>query len=611
MNGYHGQILEVDLTAGITRDLPITEAFCRKFIGGATLAAALAYDRVKEGVDPLGADNPLIFAVGPFTGTGIPMVSRYAVCGISPLTGQWGEATSGGAFPFRLKDSGYDGIIITGKSDVPVYLSVRDGKAEIRDASSIWGKDCYQTQEMIKKEPGMENTGVACIGVAGERQILYSGIMNDEGRAAARTGMGALMGSKKLKAVAVAGEMKVTLDNRKKLRKLSKSAVKDIRGRMALKVLGEYGTLFYTDMGMTLGDTPARYFTRSVFKAHKVTGDALRKSYAVESYACKGCPIGCGRLIRNFSPEYETVDGPEYETTVGFGPLCMNHDWDSIIKANQLCNIHGIDTISAGVSIAYAMYLYDKGVISREMAGMEINWGDGSAILRLIELIIKQEGIGKLLSRGTLRMARELGRDEDEAAQVKGLEMPMHESRAFHGLGVSYATSPRGACHLKGDFYNVDLGGMILEFDILPGDRMSSENKGVYAAKYQSWKDLFDSLTLCKFSPLNPTQVCDMLSAVTGWNFKPAELLTAGDRSVSLKRAISNKCGVTRADDKLPNLCLEPLTEGATAGKELNLDLMLEEYYTYRDWDLKTGKPSRESLLKLGLNNVATEMYPE
>ena len=609
MNGYHGKLLEVDLTNKTTHDLPLSEDFCKQFIGGATLAAALVYDRVNPDTDPLAPENPMVIATGPFTGTPIPMVSRYAVGGISPLTGFWGESTSGGVFPFRLKGSGWDGIIITGKADGPVYLYLKDGQAEIKDAAALWGKDSYETQKMIKEDLADPQVSVACIGPAGEKRIKYACIMNDKGRAAGRCGFGALMGSKNLKALAVAGNLRPKFADSAKVGELAKQAVKDINGNLVSVAFREYGTLMYTDMGLTLGDTPAKYFTKSVFKASEVTGQALRQKYSVANYACRGCPIGCGRELKEFKPGLN-IDGPEYETTIAFGPLCMNTDFNSIIEANHLCNVNGIDTISAGVSVAYAIYLYEKGALSMDQVGFELKWGDGDIILRLVQMIINQEGIGELLSRGTLAMARELGRNEGEAAQIKGLEMPMHEGRAFHGLAVSYATGPRGACHLKGDYYNVELGNMILEYMILPGDRVVSEGKGEPAAKYQSFKDLFDAFTLCKFAPLQVPQLCDMLNALTGWDFGPEELLAAGDRSVNIKRAVSNKFGLSREHDNIPKICLDALEEGSTAGIQPDLEVMLKEYYQYRGWDWETGKPGKEKLIELGLNHIAEDFYP-
>jgi aldehyde:ferredoxin oxidoreductase len=590
-------------------DWPLSEDFLEKYIGGATLAAALVYDRLGKGTDPLAPGNPLVFATGPFTATMLPMVSRYAVGGISPLTGFWGEATSGGRFPFRLKGAGWDGLLVKGRADRPVYLTLQDGKAEIREASHLWGKDSYQTQKAIREELKEESVSVACIGSGGEKLIRYAAIMNDSGRAAGRCGLGALMGSKNLKAVAASGNRKPELSNPEKVRDLAKRAVAQIKGNLVSVAFREYGTMMYTDMAMILGDAPARYFTKDIFPVSKVTGQALRQAYVVRNYACQGCPIGCGRELVDFKPGVN-VDGPEYETTVAFGPLCLNTDLDSIVRANHLCNTHGIDTISAGVSIAYAFYLYELGVISQNQVGFELTWGDGEAVIKLVEMIVAKEGIGEILSQGVLAMAKEFGRNADEAAQVKGLEMPMHDGRAFHGMALSYATGPRGACHLKGDYYNVDLGNMVLEYMILPSERLSSQGKSEGVAKFQSWKDLFDSLTLCKFAPLTPTQICEMLNAITGWKYGPNELLAAGDRSMNLKRAISNKLGLTREHDKLPRICLAALDEGSTAGVEPDMEKMLRGYYQFRGWDWETGRPSKARLLELGLSQVAAEMYP-
>lgn len=608
MKGYHGKFLEVDLSSQTIKDFPLSEDFCKKYIGGATMAAALVFDRINPDTDPLSPENPIVMATGPFTGSSIPMVSRYAVAGISPLTGFWGEATSGGVFPFRLKGSGWDGLIISGRAKTPVYLYLNDGKAEVRDASDLWGQDTYDTQKAIKETAGDSPVSVACIGPAGEKLIRYACIINDKGRAAGRCGMGALMGSKNLKAVVVSGNKRSQHADKKTLAELSKQAVKDINGNLVSVALREYGTLMYSDMAMVLGDAPVKYFTKSVFPVSKVTGQTLRQEYSVSNYACRGCPIGCGREIKDFKPGLN-IDGPEYETSIAFGPLCMNTNFNSIIEANHLCNAYGMDTISAGVSIAYALYLYEKGILDKDRVGFELKWGDGECILKLVQSIIDLEGIGSLLSKGTLGMARELGRDEGEAAQVKGLEMPMHEGRAFHGLAISYATNPRGACHLKGPYYDIDLGNMVLEYMVLPSDRLVSEGKGEPAAKFQSFKDLFDALTLCKFSPVQVPQICDMLNAVTGWKFSQEDLLTAGNRSVNLKRAISNLLGVTRDHDKLPEICLVPLNEGTTDGVQPNMETMLKEYYQYHGWDWESGKPTKDKLIELGLTHVADKLY--
>jgi aldehyde:ferredoxin oxidoreductase len=435
--------------------------------------------------------------------------------------------------------------------------------------------------------------------------------MNDRGRAAGRCGMGAAMGAKNLKAVAVSGSRRTEPADPPAVSALAKEAVKTIRANLVSTALKEYGTLFYMDMGMALGDVPARYYTRSVFPAEKISGQALRQRYPVGNYACQGCPVGCGREVKDVRPGLARVDGPEYETTAAFGPLCMNFDLASILEANHLCNAYGMDTISTGVVIAYAMYLYEQGALGPKTADMTIQWGDGRTIVELVHRIARKEGVGELLGKGTLAMARALGRDLEEVSQVKGLEIPMHDARAFCGQAVTYATGPRGGCHLKGDYFNIDLGGKIKELNLFPGDRFQSKGKGESAAKLQSLKDLYDAVLICKFAPLRVTQLCRILTAVTGRSMDPETLLEAGDRSVTIKRAVSNKLGLTRAHDRLPAIATDALSEGATAEKQPEMERMLKEYYTYRGWDWQTGRPSRATLIQLGLDHVARDFYPE
>ncbi len=609
MFGYNGKFLKVDLTGKDVGSLDLTEAQVKDFVGGAGLSARLLYDSVDKNRDPLAPESPLVFAAGPFTGTTIPMVSRSAICGISPLTGIWGESTTGGAFPFRLKAAGFDGIYITGRARKLSYLYISNGKAELRDATHLKGADTYQTQETLKDEIKGPGLSVSCIGVAGEKQIRYACVMNDKGRAAGRCGMGALMGSKNLKAVVVTGNAKAAVADEAKISALTKQLRDTFSSNFMSVAYREYGTMLYIDMGMFLGDAPARYFTRSVFPARNITGQALRENYTVNNYACFGCPIGCGRSVRNVSKALPEVDGPEYETAIGFGPLCMNSDLKAVILANHMCNAAGIDTISASVSIAYAMYLFEQGILSEKKAGMPVKWGDSQTILKLVGMIINGEGIGKLLGQGTRRMAEVLGADPADAAHVKGLEMAMHDARAFTGEAISYATGPRGACHLKGDYYGVDLAGAYPEIGVFAGDRFQNEGKAVMAANYQSFKEMFDSLLMCKFAPVTVTAIADVLNGITGWKYGPEDIIKAGERSLDIKRAISNKLGVTREDDKLPAICVRPLDEGTTAGKSPDMGVLLKEYYAARQWDWETGRPLKNKLVQVGLPDVAADLW--
>ena len=611
MKGYFGKFLKVDLSEKKIEDYNISDDDLKKFVGGSTLAAKIIYDYVKPGMDPLSPENPLVFAAGPFIGSNIPMVSRAAICGISPQTGIWGESTTGGRFPFRLKGSGYDGIIITGKSESPVYISVKDGKAEINDASHLWGTcDSYATQEKIISEKGAKFS-VACIGSGGEKLIPYSAIMNDAGRAAGRCGLGALMGSKNLKAVAVSGNKKTEHADSKAMKDIVEKTRYYVNGYVNANGFKLYGTNWYMDLAMRLGDTPAKYYTKSVFPASKVHGPAFRTKYNMGNYACMGCPIGCGRVVKNFSPEIKQVDGPEYETVGVFGPLCMNFDMETIVKANHMCNVSGIDTISAGVSIAFAMHLFERGVLTVENSGMEIKWGDGDVILKLLQMIIDQEGIGKILSKGVKKMAQELGADPEDAVHVKGLEIPMHDPRAYQGSALTYAVGPRGACHLKGNYYLLDAPGNenAVEVGITFTDKNDPAQKGALSVKILSFCELYNSFSLCQFSPMPASLISRALSAITGNDFKTMDLLTFGERSINLKRAINNRLGITRENDKLPKLVRKALKEGATAGIEPDLDLMLREYYESSNWDWETGKPQKDKLLELGLDEAAKHLW--
>jgi aldehyde:ferredoxin oxidoreductase len=611
MKGYFGKYLKIDLTSGQTEEMPISETDQEKYIGGTTLAAKILYDHVKPGMDPLSPDNPIIFNTGPFTGSNVPMVSRAAICGISPGTGLWGEATTGGKFPMRLKGTGYDGLIITGKAENPVYLLIKDGTCKICEAAHLWGKaDIYETQKKIKEEVG-KKTSIACIGAGGENLINYSNIMNDEGRAAGRCGMGALMGSKNLKALVVSGNQKCEIAHPQKLKEViseARDAIKSSANTQAYKL---YGTNFYMDLAMRIGDTPTKYFTKSVFPAGKVHGPAFREKYRMGNYACSGCPIGCGRVIKDFSEDIKQVDGPEYETVGAFGPLCMNFDLDSIVMANHLCNAHGIDTISAGVSIAFAMHLFEKGILTQEKTGMDILWGKSEIILKLVNLIINQEGIGTLLSKGVKQIAAELNVNPEEAAHVKGLEFPMHDPRAYQGAALSYAVGPRGACHLKGSFYSLDAPGNDagLELGITFSDKNDPNQKGAMGAKLLQFCELYNSFTMCQFSPLPAQMIARILNDITGSDFKTMDLLSFGERSLNLKRAINNKLGVTRKDDHIPDIARKALNEGGTAGIEPDMDLMLKEFYAVSNWDWETGKPKKEKLLELGLKFVADDLY--
>lgn len=423
------------------------------------------------------------------------------------------------------------------------------------------------------------------------------------------------MGAKKLKAIVTYGDRRPSVANSGKLKADIKAAlvvpITELTALSTREMFREFGTIGYLDMAMYLSDAPAKYFSKSVFPVEEIDAKALKQKYTVTSTACSGCPIGCGRLTEYGNHGIDKVDGPEYQTATALGPCCMNFDLDSIIHANHLCNDYGIDTISTGVSIAFAMYLYEKGVLTKDQMGMEMKWGDSKAIVGLVEKIAKREGAGDILAEGVKRIAEKFGVSRDEAVHVKGLEIPMHDPRAFFGDAVDYATSPRGACHTKGDYYMVDMGRGVSDAGIMPGDRFeSSENKGAMVAKYQNLRDLFNSLPLCIFSTIiSPEHIAGLLNAVTGWDFNANSMMMAGERSFNVKRMINIKLGITKEDDNLPKIATTALSEGTSQGKEPDMETLMRGHYKERGWDVATGKPTKGKLQQLGLSGMIKEIY--
>ena len=614
MYGYHGKILQVDLNNRKTKDIALNEDDLKNFIGGGGLAARLLYPLMTGSPDPLGPQNPLLFITGPFTASPVPSSGRHTICARSPLTGVWGETSSGGFFGVAFKSTGYDGLLVTGRSAQPVYIVVHAGGVEIKDAAHLWGKGFYETRDALLTEVGEKRARVTAIGQGGEKLVRYAAVMNDDGRAAGRCGMGAVMGSKKLKAVVAYGDKRAPLADSAALKENIKASLPlslmDLTALSTREMFRSFGTIGYIDMAMYLSDAPAKYFTKSIFPVEEINARALKEKYLVTSVACYGCPLGCGRLTRYGRHGIKQVDGPEYESAIALGPLCMNFDLDSLVYTTHLCNDYGLDTISAGVCIAFAMYLYEKGVLTRDKAGMELKWGDKDAIISLLEKIALREGVGDLLAEGVKRMADKLSVSQDEAAHVKGLEIPMHDPRAFFGDAVDYATAPRGACHTKGDYYMVDMGRGVVEADIVPGERFeSSEDKGAMTAKYQNLRDLYNSLPMCILSDvISPDTLATLLNNITGMDFDANSLLKAGERSFNLKEMINVRLGADEKDNRLPRIATAPLSEGSSYGKEPDMETLLRGYYKERGWEEDTATPTRETLEQLGLSEVVKEI---
>ncbi|SHF30888.1 aldehyde:ferredoxin oxidoreductase [Desulfofundulus australicus DSM 11792] len=593
MLGFVGKIACVNLTDGTVevRPTPVKEA--GKFIGGSGLAARLLYHDLKPEVGPLEEGSPVAIFAGPVTGTAVPSSSRFVVCGRSPLTGFWGESTSGGKFGVVLKRAGFDGLIITGKARELVYLLVENGKVEIKPAFNLKGRDTYGTQEELKKVHGTE-ASVACIGTAGENLVPIASVINDNGRAAGRMGFGAALGSKNLKAIVAAGRGEIPVASTQALQELARGL--NALYKKTTLLTNQFGTLGYLDIGYYFGDVPVKYFTRGIFPIDRMNARRFREEYAVHARACWGCPIGCGRELKF---KGRVVDGPEYETAVSFGPLLENFDLDTIVEANHLANCHGFDTISAGVTLGFLMYLKEQNMLPAGLKEEVPAFGDREGILEALKQTAENRGIGRLIGQGVTRTAKELGVSQGYAAAVRGLEIPMHEPRASVGQALSYATGPRGACHQRGDFFQVDLG-LLKDGDlhIRGGDRTNLQGRVEAVVNLQCLRELDNCLLKCNFAFTPLKVVVDALKAVTGYPWTPENTLQAAKNSLAVKRMISFNLGSSSADDRLPDHFRKALGEGGAYGIVPDIEKYLPEFYRLQGWN-EDGTVPRELVSRL------------
>ena len=615
MNGYHNRVLIADLTHGTLRDEPLNERYARDFLGSTGLAARYLYDMVDEKTDPLGPDNPLILMPGLLNGTSGPSVSRWGGATKSPYTGYYADANAGAWFGAELKNAGYDGIILQGQSARPVYIYIKDGVAEIKDAGHLWGKDTYKTQEEIKKEQGDNRVQVACIGPASENLVLYGNIMSEWGHCLGRAGLGCVMGSKKVKAIAVRGKMKLPMALPEEFRETAKQAMNEVKEGFLSMIMHETGTAGWIDSAISYGDGPTRYYTAPTMpESTKISGAEQLEKYQIENTACYGCPIRCRKVlaIKEGKYLYDKVEGPEYETLMAWGAMMgLDLDMSTAVYINELCNGYGFDSISSGASAGYAFYLYNLGVINeKDTDGLKLTWGNTDAAIELLHLIGKNQGFGAVLAGGTKRMAQQYGRPAGEAVQCKGLEFPMHDPRAYHSMGLVYATAARGADHNKNDAYQVDGGTSHPDLGLEITDRFAVD-KAAGVEKGQNFRALTDNLGFCHFAQIPFNLMIDMVNAATGWNTTVDELLKAGERTFQLQRALSCKLGVTAKDDVLPELAIRPIPDGGQEGHVPNMRKMLPEYYAIRDWNKATGKPSKKRLESLGMPEIAVSIRAE
>jgi len=613
LKGYMGKILQVDLTNKKTSIIPLNLDWAREFLGGSGYAARFLYEHLTKELDPLSPDNPLLFMTGPLTATAAPTAGRYVVCAKSPLTNIWGESTSGGHFGAEIKFAGFDGILFIGKAEEPTYVFVNDDNVEFKSAKKLWKKDVYTTQEAIKKELGDKKVKVACIGIAGANLVRFAAIMNDEGRAAGRTGMGAVMGSKNLKAIAIKGRGAVEVNDAFKYLGLVRTINKHQMEKFSCRMFRELGTSGYLDTGYAFGDTVAKYYTKGDWElTSNLSGCTQKEKYVVKDTACFACSIACGKLLENKEGKYKVpvTEAAEYETLGTFGSLCLNKNIESVFKANHLANKHGIDTISGGAIIAFAMYLFDKGIITKDdTEGLEIKWGDSDVIIELIEMIAQRKGFGNVLAEGTQSVADKFNVNRDDVAVVKGLDVPMHDPRANFGMAIQYATASRGACHMAGDDYEVCLGNAEPAFGVDFHDRTSDDRLGEIIPNLQDYRSVFSSLIFCNFSHPTGQDIANLVTMATGNEYSIDDLRKAGDRIFTLKRVINNKLGITADDDFMPKILLTPL-EGGTDGRVPDFERQKKEYYEFRKWDA-SGKPTKEKLQELGLDFTIPDIWGE
>ncbi|MGD0975745.1 MAG: aldehyde ferredoxin oxidoreductase family protein [Candidatus Korobacteraceae bacterium] len=605
MGGYIGKLGWIDLSTGTVKVEEIAEDVRRKYIGGTGLAAYILRQFPFSKIDPLGPENVLVFSSGPLTGANVPTSGRYAVAAKSPLTGVWGEADSGGKFGISLKAAGYDAIAITGRASSPAVLSIIEGSISIVSAESVWGKDTYDTHDILARKYGSK-AAIVCIGPPGERMVPLACIMTEgsHARAAGRCGLGAVMGSKQLKAIVADGTARTPVEHPKELQQSIRELVPVMMEKM--KRQRTFGTPGGTVGNAVLGDLSAHNWTDGNCgkAAECLSGEIMMTEYAAGKYHCPPCVIGCGKEVRVPKGPYAGTTTPlEYETIGGFGPQCGAFDWNVIIEANNLCNRLGMDTISVSGAVAFVFEAVSKNLIKNPSGGPKLEWGNGEAVLSLVQQIASGEGLGTLMQGGIRKAAQQIGPEADKfAMHVKGLEPPYHDPRALASLAVAYATAARGACH-RGCTH-------LLERVPMPGlgypkplDRLAHEGKGKSTAIAQNFAELFNNLKLCSIamSALDVPIVLKWTNYVTGWDMDAEELLRAGERSFNVKRLLNISCGLTRADDTLPyRFTHEPFPSGASAGHVPDLPNMLDEYYEFRGWG-KDGVPSDSKLRQLGL----------
>jgi aldehyde:ferredoxin oxidoreductase len=612
--GFMGKMLWVDLSENKLKDEVLDEGLGRQFIGGYGLGAHILFSRQKAGIDPLGPNSILGVTTGMLTGTPAISASRYAVVGKSPLTGGWGDANSGGNFGPYLKFAGYDAVFFTGRSEKPLYLFIDNGKAELRDAAHLWGKDTFQTEDILKAELG-KDVEVACIGPAGEKVARIAAVMTAKGRAAARSGLGAVMGSKKLKAIAVKGNTKIPLADEARANALRKKCLKELTGHTDM--MRESGTPgIFIDCAEN-GDTPTKNWSGTAtidFLDYKDISAEPVIERQEKRYACWHCPLGCGGHMKEGRGEYKYEAGahkPEYETLGMFGADCLNSNLESIIKLNDICNRYGVDTISAGATMAFTIECYERGLITKaDTDGIEMTWGNHKSIVAMTEKMVKREGFGDVLADGVKLAARRIGKGASRyAMHIHGQEVPAHDPKFGYHWATTYRMDATPARHTQGPGVPV------------PGMGLPEHDEKAFSGRAQAHKlaSDFSHVVSCSGTCLfgfwampDVSSFIDFMNVVSGWDFTREEIFKTGERIANIRQAFNIREGLNPLEYKIPGRIYghPPPKRGPLAGITVDEETLYSEYLAAMDWDLETAKPSKKKLLELGLDDVAKELWP-
>jgi len=621
-DGYHGKILHVHLDDLSWEVETPPEEFYRKYMGGSALGMYYVLKHTPPGVGPYDPENTLALTLSVVTGVAISGQSRLTATAKSPLTGAIGDSQSGGFFPAEMKFAGFDGIIVYGKAEKPVYLWIKDGEVELRSADHLWGKDTAEVESIIKEELEDKRVHILQTGIAGENRVRYAAMVSMANRTNGRTGLGAVMSSKNLKAIAVRGKMRPTVADKQGLNNLARWGAKNFPDS-DIYAMGVYGTAEGTNWQDESGGLPTHNWASGTFEgANALDGRTMADTILLKRDTCYACTVKCKRVVEITEGDYK-VDpihgGPEYETVSTFGSYCGIDDLAAVSLANQYCNQYGMDTISCGATIAWAMDCFEQGLLTKEdTGGLELNFGNAKAMTELVELIAKRQGFGDVLAEGSALAAQKLGKGQDLVVAVKGLEMPAHMPEVKRSLGLIYAVNPFGADHQshEHDPSYEDYPDKMKEIGLVdpqPADNLNQE-KVHYALTTQYLYSLLDTLNICQFvfgpawQLYGSEQLKEVVELVTGWDVSVDELLEVGARRLNMLRAYNAREGIGRDQDKLPPKLFQPRVGGATDGvalDEAELEKAKDMYYEEAGWDLSTGMPKKDRLAALGLDWVA------